>query len=83
MTYSRCSFCGGTQTAQGLVCPCLKSPTPGWSPTGLTLGQLSRMANIERALQGDPGLPKEHRRQILTDLQMKVDAAYRRLVMED
>lgn len=48
MTYTLCGLCnGGLQIsveAKLLSCPCTRCPTPGWSPTGVTVKQLERLA---------------------------------------
>jgi DNA-directed RNA polymerase subunit RPC12/RpoP len=45
---------------------------------GVTTGQLERMVQTQRALQGDPGLPFERRREILIDLHKRVNEALSR-----
>ena len=80
MTYTRCSICNGSLTLSADIggveaehrCPCTRSPTPGWSPTGVTLAQIDRMVDVERALAGDPGLPEQRRLEILTELDRKI-----------
>ncbi len=67
--YQRCPICRGAPSfAQDAFydeflvdCPCARSRTPGWTPIGLSLGQVERLADTERALSGDPGLPAERR----------------------
>jgi hypothetical protein len=72
MTYTRCEMCRGSLSRlidggdrdderDYYSCPCATSSTPGWMPTGLTLAQIDRMVELERALQGDPGIPIERR----------------------
>lgn len=46
-------------------CPCRKSKTSGWCPIGLTVGQVERMVDLERTLQGDEGIPQPKRAAIL------------------
>lgn len=79
MTYTRCPMCGGTEvflTTDGeRPCPCMLSDHPGWAPTGLTLSQIERMAELERALAGDPGVTEGRRRQLLLQLRTRVRAA--------
>lgn len=89
MLYSRCATCGGTGKGEWqhagpvrrLVCP--PCGGDGWIPTGVTMGQLERMADAERALAGDPGLPAERRRAILAKLRGKVLVALGREGMLD
>lgn len=71
MTYARCPACRGSTWLHGegvggaTLCPCTRGETPGWAPTGVTLGQIERMAELERALAGDPGVPEARRREAL------------------
>lgn len=71
MIYVRCPACRGSAWLHGegvglsAPCPCARTDHPGWAPTGLTMGQIDRMVDLERALAGDPGLPVERRREIL------------------
>lgn len=76
MTYTRCPACRGSlhivtgpdiplAATQHVACPCARADTPGWAPTGVTLGQIERMAELERALAGDPGVPEARRRKAL------------------
>jgi hypothetical protein len=84
MTYSRCDHCGGIGRVlvekeygwERTACPCVRSESPGWSPTGVTVRQLERMAERERCLSGDPGVPLERRLRVLTDLRNRLDRAF-------
>jgi hypothetical protein len=87
MTYSQCQMCGGTgrvpRPGGGAVsCACLRSKSPGWSPTGVTVRQLERMAERERCLSGDPGVPLERRLRVLTDLRNRLDRAFGMITVE-
>lgn len=53
MTYTRCPICEGLQPN---TCPCVRTDTPGWAPTGLTLAQMDRLVDLRRVLDGDPGV---------------------------
>lgn len=81
MTYTRCQVCKGSQlkTLFGLVsCHCHKSRTPGWAETGVTLDQLERFADWERALAGDPGMLGAKRQLIVSDLYRRALRAAKR-----
>lgn len=76
MTYTCCPVCQGSlrmsmgpdvplSAIQQVPCPCTRGDTPGWAPTGVTLAQMDRMAETERALAGDPGVPESRRREVL------------------
>lgn len=84
MAYTRCEQCAGTLTMARPPgpCWCTRSSTPGWVPTGVTLGQLERYADRERALAGDPGLPADRRLAILLKLRSRVTAAIGRLTAD-
>ncbi len=59
MTYTRCSACNGMlkllpcHSTGGIVvpCPCTRSSTPGWSPTGVTERQLEGLVQNHETLQ--------------------------------
>ena len=86
MTYTRCELCGGRgiiieqppEQQRSRMCLCARSATPGLNPTGLTIGQLDRLANLERALAGDPGIPAARQKQILEDLADRLTNAWLR-----
>ena len=94
MTYTRCPVCRGTlcitpeastdrePACWPVNCPCARTASPGWAPTGLTLGQLDRLADVERALAGDPGLPEERRRAVLVTLRRRLREAESRLPLQ-
>lgn len=56
MTYTKCGVCNGAGHlgTEGeddwKPCPCTRSSTPGWSPTGVTEKQLERLAESEKTL---------------------------------
>lgn len=72
--YARCPICKGTlrypipdgaPRMPSSDCLCSRGKTPGWVLVGVTMAQLERMADLERALAGDPGLPTERREKAL------------------
>ena len=63
-------------------CHCTRSPTPGWNPTGLTVRQLERMAERERVLSGDPGIPPDRRLKVLVDLRNRLGKAFDSMPVE-
>lgn len=75
MTYTHCPICQGSLrgvlASQTRECPCVRSGHPGWAPTGVTLAQIERMADLERALSGDPGMPVERRREVLAEVRRR------------
>jgi hypothetical protein len=76
--YETCTLCDrdhGRETCPG--CDGL-----GFTKTGLTLGQVERMAYREQCVAGDPGVPEEKRRDIVKKLKAKVDAEAKRLGLE-
>jgi hypothetical protein len=86
MTFTNCEQCKGklaifieSKSQPGWFhpqdCPCTRGKEPGWNETGLTMGQIERMADVERALQGDPGIPPERRNAILDDLERRLEKA--------
>lgn len=95
MLYEKCAVCRGwgrlnldgseyspgTRTATR-PCVCVRSPTPGYTPTGLTTGQVERMVDKERAVQGDPGIPAGRRLAILRAMQHDAAQAIIRLESE-
>lgn len=64
MTYTKCEMCSRMRD-----CLCAQSPTPGWAPTGLTLGQIERMVQMERVLQQDPGVNPNDVQQVIARLE--------------
>jgi hypothetical protein len=87
--YEVCGQCGGSgdvadpEDENGLIfdrCRCCGGK--GRLAVGVTTGQLRRMVDRERALQGDPGIPVERRLVILKALQVKTAAALARLTHE-
>ena len=89
MTYTPCPICLGTTWMQepGVPatkhCPCTRGAPPhGWSPTGLTLGQIDRMVERERALDGDPSVPVERRRKVLAIIRKRLETAEKWLANE-
>jgi hypothetical protein len=82
MTYTKCPICDGSLMAPPIIeghwprqCPCAKTSTPGFSPTGLTLAQIDRMVRPRRALAGDVGIAHAERGKILADLGVELDRA--------
>jgi len=62
--YARCPMCKGSlrfPDPAGGDCFCTRGKTPGWALIGVTMAQLERMTDLERALAGDPGLPTDRR----------------------
>lgn len=67
MTYTHCELCEGTccipPDAEDRLytkeCPCTKSSTPGWSPTGVTARQLERLVAEHDTLErmSRPSIP--------------------------
>lgn len=80
MTYTECGLCKRTQwyPKYPTCCPCVRSSTPGLSPTGVTVGQIERMVERERSLQGDPGVDAVVRRTVLAKLRQLLEAAEKR-----
>lgn len=66
MTYTRCPVCENKQNRPPCVCD--RGEAPGYAATGLTLGQIDRMVERERALSGDPSLSLERRQVICGEL---------------
>lgn len=64
--YEKCPIC------DGISCPMCER---GFIATGLTVGQVERMADIERAVAGYPGMPDARRLEILERLERKVAVA--------
>jgi hypothetical protein len=79
MTYTRCPVCKGTLMMDvGCLrrpCICENSRTPGWSATGLTMGQIERMVEREMALKGDHGIPLEKRKEVIAKLNSDIFVA--------
>lgn len=79
--YTRCPICQGKKYtskqispgfAIGHPCPCVGGETPGWALTGLTMGQVERMVELERALAGDPGVPLDRRITVIQKVREKL-----------
>jgi len=79
--YQRCPVCDGSRVhtwpsedggSPPLRCPCNDSATPGWALVGVTVGQLDRMADLERTLAGDPGIPQPKRAAILAHVRARL-----------
>lgn len=74
--FTRCSICQGAghfDHGDGrTVCPCVRTDHPGYAHVGLTLGQLDRMAERERVLQGDPGVPAERAGKVVADIRARL-----------
>lgn len=85
MTYTLCPLCHASGTIptadphRRAACPCLRSPSPGYAATGLTVGQIERMVLVERCLVGDPGVPVDERSRVIVALRERVDKAEARL----
>ena len=54
-------------------CFCTESDTPGWTPTGLTIGQIDRMVERERVLKGDPGVPADRASRIIAEMRSALE----------
>ena len=63
-------------------CVCVRSSTPGYTPTGLTTGQVEKWADERRAIQGDPGITRDRRMKLLQALRDRANEAIEKLISE-
>jgi hypothetical protein len=70
LLFTKCGLCDGARKVlQGRVfdvpaadarkvvdCACVKGPHPGYLAVGLTLSQIDKLVDADRALSGDPGV---------------------------
>jgi hypothetical protein len=79
LLFTKCGLCDGARKVlQGRVfdvpaadarkvvdCACVKGPHPGYLAVGLTLSQIDKLVDADRALSGDPALPFADRERIV------------------
>lgn len=71
--YQKCEHCRAMRDRVAGPCPSCNGT--GYWPVGLTVGQVDRLVERERALKGDPGIPRERRRAVLEAVQREAAAA--------
>ncbi len=71
MTIDLYELCSSHEIGKAESCPLCRGV--GFVKIGLTMGQVDRMVDVERTLQGDPGIPLEKRLRIAVALDVRLN----------